>query len=147
AFGVALLESVVIRLAPEARMFCHRGQDIQQKRGEKGHSLGPRNAAASLGRWRNKLRHGILSNRSRKQTSRGSWAAAGVVYLIEINTDVEPEMISSMGTDHSPAVDSRNSAELPGSLFWSRTLICERGASGSSLSSTSSVGVGLSRVT
>src|SRR5689334_1781281 len=74
-------------------------------------------------------------------------AAAERIYLILINTDVEPEMISSMLTDHSPAADSRNNAEFPGSLFWSRTLIWDNGASGSSLSSTSSVGVGLSSVT
>ena len=66
AFGIALLEGIVIRLAPETRMFGQRGHHAEQKRGDQGHCLRPGNAAATVGRWRNKLRHRILSNRSRK---------------------------------------------------------------------------------
>src|SRR5689334_935657 len=50
-----------------------------------------------------------------KATKMWPTAAADSIYLILMNTDVEPEMISSMWTDHSPAADSRNNAELPGS--------------------------------
>jgi len=81
-------------------------------------------AFANVDARRGVLRNGaIKSDIESFQTAAGksyeglARSRRGLFYLILINTDVEPEMISSMRTDHSPAVDSRNKAELPGSLF------------------------------
>jgi hypothetical protein len=50
---------------------------------------------------------------ARAENIRGSQAGAAIHFTL-MKTDAEPAITSSMGRDHSPAMDSRSSAELPG---------------------------------